>query len=62
MKRKRLLLADLTDAVIPAACDAWGSPGLGDEFRAPRNNGTDLQATQVDDWQFEFEVAVKPVR
>lgn len=32
---KETLLEDLTDVVIPAACDAWGSPDLGDEFRAP---------------------------
>lgn len=29
------LLEDLTDIVIPAACDAWGNPDLGDDFRAP---------------------------
>jgi pimeloyl-ACP methyl ester carboxylesterase len=32
---KETLLEDLTDVVIPAACDAWGSPDLGDDFRSP---------------------------
>jgi len=35
---KETLLADLTDVVIPAACDAWGNPDLGDDFRAPVNS------------------------
>lgn len=32
---KETLLEDLTDTIIPAACDAWGNPDLGDDFRAP---------------------------
>ncbi len=32
---KETLLEDLTDIVIPAVCDVWGNPDLGDDFRAP---------------------------
>ncbi len=32
---KETLLEDLTDVVIPAVCEEWGSPDLGDDFRAP---------------------------
>lgn len=32
---KETLLEDLTDIVIPAVCEEWGNPDLGDDFRAP---------------------------
>ncbi len=32
---KEALLEDLTDAVIPSVCEAWGGSDLGDAFRAP---------------------------
>ncbi|MFL5390010.1 MAG: alpha/beta hydrolase, partial [Myxococcales bacterium] len=35
LEAKTSLMSNLADSVFPDVCDAWGSPDLGDSFRAP---------------------------